>query len=149
MTYKKWFDAHGEKHQKIMKKLTGFSDEEVIAYFRFENMAEKETDFCPLYAERKQCHEMENLNCYLCACPFFRFDDRGLYRKENRTYYSTCSINAKEGKAFVSDHAVHQDCSSCLLPHRESFIRKVFERNWFEMMKKCIPSDAQYPSTTK
>jgi len=136
MTYKEWFDAHGTKHQKVMKKLNGLSDEEVIAYFRFENMVEKEPGFCPLYAEKKKCHETEELNCYLCACPHFRFDDNGLYTKENKTVYSTCSINAREGKEFVSEDAVHQDCSACLLPHSESFIRKVFTRNWFAIMNE-------------
>ena len=79
---------------------------------------------------------MEELNCYLCACPYFRFDDRGLYKKEGRTYYSDCSINAREGKEFVSERAVHQDCTACLLPHKESFIRKVFTRNWFGIMRE-------------
>ena len=123
-----------------MKKLDGLSDEEVIAYFRFENMVKKEPEFCPLYKENKKCHEMEELNCYLCACPYFRFDDRGLHEKEGRTYYSACSIDAREGKAFVSEHAVHQDCSTCLLPHKESFIRKVFTRNWFGIMQESSTS---------
>jgi len=132
-----------------MKKLKAFSDEEVIAYFRFENMVEKEPDFCPLYTENKKCHNMEVLNCYLCACPYFRFDDNGLHEDNGKIHYSTCSIDAKKGEKFVSGNIVHQSCNSCLLPHRESFIKKVFERNWFEMMKKCIPSNTQYPSTTK
>jgi len=136
MTYKEWFDAHGAKHRKIMEKLKKLSNEEVIAYFRFENMVEKEPEFCPLYAQKKKCHEMEVLNCYLCACPYFRFDDGGLYTENNRTYYSICSIDAKEGKEFVSNNAVHQDCSGCLLPHKESFIRKVFKRDWFKMMQE-------------
>jgi len=136
MTYLKWFQTHGEKHRKIMEKLTTLSDEEVIAYFRFENMAVKEPDFCPLYADRKKCHEIKVLNCYLCACPYFRFNDGGLFEKEGHTCYSDCSINAKEGKRFVTENAVHQDCSDCLLPHKESFIRKVFKRDWFEIMKK-------------
>jgi len=139
MTYEAWFLTHGEKHRKIMEKLRTLSDEEVIAYFRFENMVEKEPDFCPLYAEKRKCHDIEVLNCYLCACPHFRFNDEGLFAKEGRTYYSRCSIDAKEGKYFVSDTAVHQDCSDCLLPHRESFIRKVFNRDWFGIMKEsCV-----------
>ena len=77
MSYKSWFLEHGNKHKAIMAKLTHLSDEEVIAYFRFENMVEKEPDFCPLYADNKKCHDMQALNCYLCACPNFRFDDKG------------------------------------------------------------------------
>ena len=136
MAYSKWFRQHGEKHAKIMQKLTHLSDKEVIEYFRFDNMVEQEPDFCPLYAESKKCHEMEGLNCYLCACPWFRFDDNGLYSKNNRIYYSRCAIDAKEGEEFISGNSVHQDCSHCLLPHKASFIRKVFKRDWFAIMQE-------------
>ena len=49
MSYSSWFEAHGQKHQNIMKKLENLSDKEVITYFRFENMLEKEPDFSLLY----------------------------------------------------------------------------------------------------
>jgi len=120
-----------------MQKLTHLSDHEVILYFRFENMVKREPDFCPLYREEKKCHETEILNCYLCACPWFHFADRGLYAEGNLTCYSTCRIDAQKGKQFKTERAVHQDCSDCLLPHKESFIRRVFRRNWFEMMQQC------------
>jgi len=136
MTYEVWFRTHGEKHRRILEKCTTLKDEEIIAYFRFENMVEKEPDFCPLYAENKKCHPMKVLNCYLCACPYFRFNDEGLFTKEGCTYYSSCSIDAKEGKYFISDTTAHQDCSNCLLPHKEDFIRKVFNRDWFKIMRE-------------
>jgi len=135
MTYLEWYKTHGKKHAKIMQKLTALSDEEVISYFRFENMVEKEPDFCLLYKDNKKCHEMEDLNCYLCACPSFRFDDKGLSKAASKTVYSSCAINAKEGRLFETDGAIHQDCTRCLLPHREAYIKKHFSRNWFEIMK--------------
>ncbi len=52
MSYKKWFDAHALKHATIMEKLQDKSDDEVIEYFDFENMREKEFEFCPLYAKK-------------------------------------------------------------------------------------------------
>jgi len=45
MDYLSWFQAHGEKHKTIMDKLSKLSDKEIIAYFRFDNMVEKEPDF--------------------------------------------------------------------------------------------------------
>jgi len=134
MTYTEWFETHGKKHQNIMKRLKHLSDVEVLEYFRFENMVQKEKDFCYLYEDNKKCHDMKTLNCYLCACPYFKFDDEGLAQQENKTVYSICSIDAKEGKAFVSEHAIHQDCSACEVPHKESYIKKHFSRDWFEMM---------------
>ena len=136
MSYSKWFTAHGNKHKEIMQKLTTLSDDEVIAYFRFENMVEKEPDFCPLYKENKKCHEIEILNCYLCACPNFRFDDEGISKKESKTIYSICNIDSKDGDIFQTEDAIHQNCSGCLVPHQETYIKKHFSRDWFEIMKK-------------
>ena len=136
MSYSSWFQAHGEKHKAIMDKLTHLSDDEVIAYFRFENMVEKEPEFCPLYKENKKCHNIEKLNCYLCACPNFRFNDEGFKQIENKTLYSTCNIASQDGSQYISDDAIHQNCAGCLVPHHETYIKKVFKRDWFEIMSK-------------
>ena len=140
MTYLEWFEAHANKHKAIMDTLTELSDSEVIDYFSYENMKEKHVDFCPLYAEDKKCHEMKDLNCYLCGCMHFRFSDEGIKKEGGKTYYSLCSIEAKEGKAFVSDGSVHQDCSGCLIPHKKHVIEKHFSRDWREVMKQTIVS---------
>jgi hypothetical protein len=135
MTYTDWFKTHGRKHQNIMRKLEHLNDTEVIEYFRFENMVEKEPDFCFLYKDNKKCHEMEELNCYLCACPNFRFNDEGFSKEGSQVLYSTCSIDSKDGAQFVSDAAIHQDCSGCTVPHHEAYIKKHFKRDWFEVMQ--------------
>jgi len=141
MSYSKWFEAHGKKHAAIMRKLSHLSDEEVIAYFRFEHMVEHEPDFCPLYAENRKCHEMKDLNCYLCACPNFRFNDAGFEQKEGKTLYSTCAIDSKDGDQYISDDAIHQNCAGCTVPHHENYIRKHFKRNWFEIMQEVDKND--------
>jgi len=135
VSYKKWFQTHGEKHKKILNKLIHLSDDEVIAYFRFENMVQNEPDFCPLYKENKKCHDNDELNCYLCACPNFRFKDDGLRKENVKTLFSTCHIESKDGAQYISDDAIHQDCSACFIPHQESYIKKFFSRDWFEVMK--------------
>ena len=137
MSYKNWFQEHAKKHKEIMSRLDSLSDDEVIKYFRFENMVEKEPHFCPLYIEKKKCHDIELLNCYLCACPNFRFDDDGFEKKEEKTTYSKCNINSKDGDIFETDDAMHQDCSSCHIPHQELYIKKFFSRDWLEIMKEC------------
>ena len=134
MTYKEWFIAHGNKHQAIMQKLQHANEEEVIAYFRYENMRIREPAFCPLYRLNKKCHEMEILNCYLCGCPHFRFDDHGFYKKEGKTVYSYCVIDSAQGGRLVSKDAIHQDCSNCTIPHQEAYIKEHFGRDWFKMM---------------
>jgi len=102
LSYSSWVKSHGEKHNRIMEKLKDLSDDEVIEYFRFENMVEKEPDFCPLYKKSKKCHDIENLNCYLCACPNFRFSDSGFREVDGRTLYSICSVDSEDGREAVS-----------------------------------------------
>ncbi len=135
MTYIEWFNGHGEKHAKIMQKLKDLSDDEVIKYFRFDNMVEKENDFCPLYKDNKKCHDYEELNCYLCACPNFRFDVDGIEKQDDKTLFSYCGIDSKDGAQYIGDDYIHQNCSGCLVPHKEKYIKKNFNRNWFEVMK--------------
>jgi len=122
-----------------MAKLSTLSNEEVITYFRFDNMVKNEPDFCPLYQENKKCHDMPELNCYLCACPNFRFNDKGFKKVENKTLYSTCNIDSKDGSQYVSDDAIHQNCAGCFVPHHEAYIKKVFKRDWFEIMQEVVP----------
>ena len=138
MTYLEWFEAHAKKHKAIMKTLTHLSDEEVIDYFVYENMQKEHPDFCPLYADNVKCHDMEELNCYFCACMHFRFSDKGLKKEGDKTRYSLCSIKAKEARDFVSDDAIHLDCSSCKIPHKRSVVKKYFSRNWREAMNETI-----------
>ena len=133
-----WFESHANKHAAIMKNLTHLNDDQVIDYFVYENMQKKHPDFCPLYADNTKCHEMEELNCYFCACMHFRFSDKGLKKEGDKIRYSLCSIEAKEARDFVSDDAIHLDCSGCLIPHKRSVVKKYFSRDWREAMTKTI-----------
>ncbi len=94
MTYLSWFKIHSQKHKEIVKKV---AVDKLVSYFRWENISKSDVDFCPLFVENKKCHAIGDLNCYLCACSNFRFDDEALRVK------SWCSIDSKDGKAFESD----------------------------------------------
>lgn len=135
MTYEEWFQKQGNLHGKVMEKLKDKSIDEVIEYFKFENMVKNEPDFCPLYQDNKKCHDYEDLNCYLCACPNFRFKDEGFEKVDGKTLYSTCGINSKDGSQYIGDDYIHQNCSGCIVPHRAKYIKNKFSRNWFEVMK--------------
>ncbi len=129
MTYGEWFGAHEQKHRAITDKLRkqNMSKAQIIAYFDFENMCEKERDFCPLYATHTKCHDIPRLNCYLCACPYFRFNDDGIEQIEGATLYSVCDIYAKNGKSVRYGDAVHHDCSRCLVPHYTGTIKQILK----------------------
>ena len=134
MTYTHWHDTHALKHAKIMKKLEGLNEFDVVQYFIFENMVKNEPTFCALYATNTKCHEMYELNCYMCGCPHFRFNQTPIIEDEIE-YHSICSINSKNGKRFYSKSQVHQDCSGCKVPHAENYIFRHFDRDWLKMMK--------------
>jgi len=140
MSYSSWFQAHGEKHKEIIKKLTHLTDDEIIQYFHFDNMVKKEPNFCPLYKDNKKCHDNKNLNCYFCACPNFRFKDDGFKVIEEQTLFSYCSIDSKDGTQYKSQNSIHQNCAGCFVPHSEAYIKKYFTRDWFKAMQKVTKS---------
>jgi hypothetical protein len=137
MSYEEWFEAHAAKHKKIVDKLVakGLCEDEIIDYFEYENMAKEEIDFCPLYAEGKKCHEMEKLNCYLCGCPNFRFDDEGIDEYNGMKILSKCDIN--NGSKLAHGGFIHQNCSKCTVPHHSAYIKKKFDLDWKKIMNKC------------
>jgi len=137
MKYIDWFESHALKHKKIVEKLQSkaYTREQIVDYFDFENMKKKEEDFCPLYKENKKCHDMKSLNCYMCACPNFRFNDDGLAKYNEQVILSKCTIN--NGKKFAGGGFIHQDCSSCTVPHHKAYILKNFSYEWKDMMSDC------------
>ena len=141
MNYSDWFETHGQKHQKIVAKLQqqGLSIDAIIDYFDFESMCQNEPDFCALYATHKKCHDIASLNCYLCACPNFRFDDNAKEVKGIK-HFSYCDINSADGAIFKDGNNHHQDCSKCAVPHHKSYVKKHFKYEWFEIMGACDKS---------
>lgn len=139
MGYKSWFEEHAKKHKKIVDKLLeqGYDKAKIIEYFDFENMVKNEKDFCPLYTENKKCHDMEKLNCYLCACPNFRFKDDGIEKVDSKTKYSYCSIESKKGELATYGDSIHQNCSGCDVPHVKKYIEEHFDLDWNIIMNKC------------
>lgn len=139
MTYYKWFQEHSKKHQKLIEKLRSknLTDNQIIDYFDYDNMAKNEIDFCPLYRQHQKCHSIKHLNCFLCACPYFRFNDNGLYVKDGIVTKSLCSVNSKFSKFFVTNNERHLDCSSCKIPHTKAFMKNIVQKSWAEIMKNC------------
>jgi hypothetical protein len=139
MGYSQWSQKQAKKHKSIIEKLCkeGYDKEAIIAYFDFENMREKERDFCPLYAKNKKCHDMQELNCYLCACPNFRYSDDGIKAVDGKIQYSYCNINSKDGRQGIYADKIHQDCSGCQVPHTKEYVREHFELDWMAIMADC------------
>lgn len=121
MTYKEWEQAHEIKRDNIVQKLSGLPTKEIVDYFSYDNMLKAEPNFCRLYAQKIKCHDRNDLNCFFCGCPYFIYDDNGLAVKDGKIVFSICHINAIKGSEFITENAIHQDCSNCELPHRLPF----------------------------
>jgi hypothetical protein len=139
VTYLEWYRSHAAKHAEIMATLTHLSDEAVIDYFSYENMRQHHPDFCPLYLRNIKCHDIEALNCYLCGCMHFRFDDSGMERVGQKVRLSDCAIASEYRATFETETSLHNDCSGCTIPHRKAVIQNYFDRDWDEMMREtCV-----------
>lgn len=139
MTYTQWFNAHADKHHLLIQKLLTqrMDSQQIVTYFEFENMVKHERDFCLLYATKTKCHDIPNLNCYWCACPYFRFDDNASANPDGITVFSHCSIHAPRGGPFYHENIIHHDCSACTIPHDPKTIQKSFSPSWRETMSEC------------
>ncbi|MBD3797929.1 MAG: hypothetical protein IE887_09405 [Campylobacterales bacterium] len=137
MTYTYWFSEHSNKHKTIVNSLKYLEKKEIIKYFEYENMQSLHKDFCYLFEQNTKCHDIKNLNCYLCGCPYFRFDDDGLYIDDKgNTVYSYCVKNL--GCKFTLNGETHHDCSKCTIPHTKKFISDNFDMDWSMIMKDVI-----------
>jgi len=133
MTYTQWFTNHSYKHKTILNTINLKSKNEIIDYFTYENMRDNHNDFCLLYESNTKCHDMQDLNCYMCGCPYFRFDDKGVETIHDKIVYSICIKGL--GSTFESEVSIHHDCSSCEVPHHKKFINDNFDIDWEKMME--------------
>jgi len=140
MSYFSWFVEHDLKHHQIIQKLKqkNLSNDAIIDYFKFENMIVNEPKFCLLYTNKQKCHNLTYLNCYMCACPYFRFNDEGVEQKEGVLVKSFCSINSKKASRFIYEGVEHLDCTKCSVPHTKAFVQKHFNEVWHAVMKNCV-----------
>jgi len=133
VSYDEWLKEFKAKRSEIVRRLVadGYSDREIAAYFEFDNMKVKQDKFCPLYSQNKKCHNVEYLNCFNCACPYFEIIDEPI-EIDDRKLVSWCTIDSKYAKLFVDDNDnVHCDCTDCTVPHTKKSAVKYVSRETF------------------
>lgn len=130
MKHGDWTAAHLEKVETVFDKLKDKSVSDTIDYFQYDNMAKNESDFCALYRTFTKCHVSNKLNCLLCACPHFKYsDDEPLLISGENKVMSICLINSKKAKEFTVNGVTHCDCSDCMIPHSDKYIKQQSELN--------------------
>jgi Zn-finger protein len=95
----------------------------IIIETSFAVRSKKHSEKCPYYSTGSSCHpEIQELNCFLCACPNYESDK----------LIGGCKINSKKGK-FYEHQSLPEgkiwDCSDCSINHRPSEIRNYLTEN--------------------
>lgn len=94
------------KRDKIVEKEELVASD-ILRYFKYENLVEKEPKFCPLFKNKEKCHDGKNIFCWNCYCDKYDLgsNDDGLIGK----------CKAKSKKAKYTNGIL--DCSDCTYPH--------------------------------
>jgi len=139
MTYEEWYADNYKKKQEILERLQGKSPREIVDYFDYDNMILREPDYCPLYKDKMKCHNMDDLNCFFCACPYFLYGNNNnpieIDRDNNTEIMSKCSIKSKFKDVFtyIQDDTKKKacDCSGCYIPHKKEFVYRYIKNKMF------------------
>jgi len=129
----KWEEYHFKKILKELKQTNiSFTLEnilEIINQTSFLIRSEKYPNECPYYPERKPCHNVLKLNCFLCACPE--------YKKEKNE--GGCGLDSKLGKWHYHPNLPAGkiwDCSDCPTPHYPEYIKDYLIKNLDKLKKQ-------------
>jgi len=97
--------------------------ENIIDEFDFDTRKISHPDVCSCYKSGNPCHNMPELNCFLCYCPEY----------DTNKPEGGCKLNSQDGKWLFSKKLPASkiwDCSGCLHPHKKetvrAYLRKLF-----------------------
>ena len=88
----------------------------IVEEFDFENQKKKNPEKCPCYSKEK-CHEISELNCFLCYCPEY----------DNTKKEGGCRRGSEKGKWLFNEKLPAGkiwDCSNCSYPHKKEIVEK-------------------------
>ncbi|HRZ85278.1 MAG TPA: cysteine-rich small domain-containing protein [Candidatus Paceibacterota bacterium] len=94
----------------------------ILEEISFRVRSKKYSDKCPYYSQGVSCHpEVDDLNCFLCACPNY----------ESSNLVGGCKINSIQGKFTFHPNLPEGkvwDCSDCSVNHSSDEVRRYLER---------------------
>ena len=100
---------------KLAKELIKQRIDILIDEFDFEKRRSSNSEECICYQQNKKCHDLENLNCLFCYCPFY-----DLSAKEGG-----CKMNSSKGKYVGNCQGKIWDCSDCDFPHKKENVKDI------------------------
>tara|TARA_Y100000310_G_C20640218_1_gene793489 strand:+ start:672 stop:1106 length:435 start_codon:yes stop_codon:yes gene_type:complete len=106
--------------------------DEIIKQTSFEVRSRNYSHECPYYVSNKKCHDLEDLNCFLCACPNYN----------SGSLIGGCEIESKSGKWHYHKNLPKGkvwDCFDCSVNHSSGEVRDYIEKN-FDKLKEIFDS---------
>jgi Zn-finger protein len=98
----------------------------ILEEFNYQKRKKEHLEECPCNGS-SPCHNIEDLNCFFCYCPWYDLEKlEGGCKKNNPL---------KKGKWFEREgHSESDriwDCSNCTYPHEEKVIKDVLTRLFY------------------
>jgi Zn-finger protein len=97
----------------------------ILKEFSYEKRRAEHPEECPCNGS-SPCHQMENLNCFFCYCPWYNLGKpEGGCKKNNPL---------GKGKWFERESPISDkiwDCSECIYPHQEEVIKEVLTKLFY------------------
>jgi Zn-finger protein len=95
----------------------------IVDEFRYLNRKNTHPHECPCNSQGP-CHNMEDLNCFFCYCPWYNSE-----KPEGG-----CKIGNPSGKGSWFERLGHEtsdriwDCSLCTYPHDSNIVKQVLKK---------------------
>ena len=123
----RWEIEHQEKIERELNQagieLTIENIPKIIKQTSFKIRSKTHPNECDYYKQEKSCHpEIEDLNCYLCACPNYK----------SELLEGACKIKSKKGKYHHHKNLPKGkvwDCSDCTVNRTAKEIEKYLKEN--------------------
>ncbi len=96
---------------------------QIIDEYRYENRSVAHPNACICYEQGTPCHDMENLNCFFCYCPYY----------DTQIVEGGCLRNSPDGQWHQSEKLPTGriwDCSNCEHPHLENTVKVHLEKTF-------------------
>jgi Zn-finger protein len=94
----------------------------IIKSFNYNYRRAKDPDECPCNGSAP-CHDLEDLNCFFCYCPYYKVESPEGGCKLGNPY--------SKGKWYYDESLPTGriwDCSDCPWPHEEENVRQVLSK---------------------
>jgi len=123
---KQWEQSHFRKIARELRDLnipiTRENIPAIIQATSFQERSKRNPNECPYYEKNHPCHNIENLNCLLCACPNYQSD----------SLEGGCKANSPQGKYHYHENLPKGkvgDCSDCQRNHTPQEVQTWLEEN--------------------